>query len=406
MKNLILFTNEFPYGSWEPYLETEIKYYGKFEHVYIVSLQLRKEHAKSIRNVPSYVSVIPIFYAKRMTYLLNSLRVLFNADLYNELLELFKNKKLNFINIVSLFIYLSRSDYEARKIIKLIPIDKLNNALFYSYRFEYQPYIPILINRWLGIHNKIISRAHRYDLYEDKRANGYIPLRKKLLKELYKVFPCSLNGVDYLINCYSDFKNRIEVAYLGTVDYGANNYTKSEEFRIVSCSNVVPVKRVNLLLESLLLITNHDITWTHFGDGPLLDRIEEEAKKLPGNIKVLFKGNVANGQLMNYYKNNCFDLFINLSTSEGIPVSIMEAMSFGIPILATNAGGTAELVKDGICGTVIPVDSKPSDIALNITKFITMDTRQYHEMRKSSRSIWKDMFCAESNYIHFFSKLD
>lgn len=46
MKRLCLFTNEFPYGSWEAYLETEVKYYDKFDDVLIFSLQLRREHSK------------------------------------------------------------------------------------------------------------------------------------------------------------------------------------------------------------------------------------------------------------------------------------------------------------------------------------------------------------------------
>lgn len=42
MKTLCIFANEFPYGSWEAYLETEVKFYSEFDKVYIFSLQLRK----------------------------------------------------------------------------------------------------------------------------------------------------------------------------------------------------------------------------------------------------------------------------------------------------------------------------------------------------------------------------
>ena len=48
--------------------------------------------------------------------------------------------------------------------------------------------------------------------------------------------------------------------------------------------------------------------------------------------------------MLDYYKNNIIDIFINLSASEGIPVSIMDAISFGIPCIATNVGGTGEIV--------------------------------------------------------------
>ena len=55
MKTLYLLTNSFPYGDWEPYLETEIKYYDNFDEVYIFALQIRKEHLKRKRTVGNNV---------------------------------------------------------------------------------------------------------------------------------------------------------------------------------------------------------------------------------------------------------------------------------------------------------------------------------------------------------------
>ena len=46
MKTLCLFTNEFPYGTWEAYLETEVKFYDQFDKVYVFALQLRKNIQK------------------------------------------------------------------------------------------------------------------------------------------------------------------------------------------------------------------------------------------------------------------------------------------------------------------------------------------------------------------------
>lgn len=57
---------------------------------------------------------------------------------------------------------------------------------------------------------------------------------------------------------------------------------------------------------------------------------------------------LSHDQVMNYYKEHHFDVFINMSTNEGVPVSIMEAASFGIPIIATNVGGTSEIVQPSV----------------------------------------------------------
>lgn len=50
MKTLCLFTNEFPYGTWEAYLETEVKFYDQFDKVYVFALQLRKRTFKNSKG--------------------------------------------------------------------------------------------------------------------------------------------------------------------------------------------------------------------------------------------------------------------------------------------------------------------------------------------------------------------
>lgn len=217
MKTLCIFANEFPYGSWEAYLETEVKFYSEFDKVYIFSLQLRKEHAKTKRSLPENFEVIPIWYAPKWKYLLNCVRVLGDVNLYKELFLLGKKGQLKIGRIIDLFIYLSRSNYEMRKIKKSVELQKLKNAIFYSYRFEYQPYVAMLLRKELKTDNKIISRAHRYDLYEEFRKNKYIPCRELLIKNLDAVYPCSEDGTCYLQSRFPKYKNKIKTRFLGTL---------------------------------------------------------------------------------------------------------------------------------------------------------------------------------------------
>ena len=206
-------------------------------------------------------------------------------------------------------------------------------------------------------------------------------------------------------NCYPVYADKITAAFLGTMDKGVEEYYSSDKFRIVSCSNVVEVKRLDLLIEALANIQKHQIKWTHFGDGVLMEKIKKLAANLPANIEVDFRGNVANSTLMDDYKNNCYDLFVNLSSSEGIPVSIMEAMSFGIPCLATNAGGTGEIVEDGITGRLIPIDTPVEEISKLIESFIVMGRKDYQNMRTNARKLWKEKFDADKNYKKFVSEI-
>ena len=98
------------------------------------------------------------------------------------------------------------------------------------------------------------------------------------------------------------------------------------------------------------------------------------------------------------------DIFINLSTTEGLPVSIMEAMSYGIPVIATNVGGTSEIV-DNESGILIDIDFTNELLCDIICKINFMDQSKKDEMRKKALNKWKYEFQAEKNYTEFYNRI-
>ena len=90
---------------------------------------------------------------------------------------------MSFQRVVRLCVYLSRSYYEAGKIKKWfkrkVTFDNLDCGVLYSYRFEYQPYVGLLIKQVLP-NFKIVARGHGFDLYEERHQEHYIPLREYL----------------------------------------------------------------------------------------------------------------------------------------------------------------------------------------------------------------------------------
>lgn len=404
-KVLCLFANEFPYGNWEPYLETECNFYSNFDKVFIFSLQLRKQHEVSIRKVPANCTVIPVRYAPRWKYLLNSFRVLKDKNLYRELFNLKHEHMLSFGRIVDLFVYLSRSDYEARIISKGVERKELEGAVFYSYRFEYQPYVAMLLRKKIDINSKIIARAHGYDLYDERHVHKYIPCRGILLEGIDRVCPCSQFGKEYLEKKFPQYSNKICVCYLGTHSQKIKKYEKKDELRIVSCSNLVPVKRVELIVSALMKSKGRHVRWTHFGDGTLLNEIKEMAKMLPENIKVDFRGNVENTKVLRAYEEEYFDLFINTSSMEGVPVSIMEAMSFGIPCIATDVGGTKELVTDKHTGVLLRPDFTDEEFWDAINWYTSKDENDIRDLRNDVHALWDENFNADRNYSSFIAEI-
>lgn len=240
---------------------------------------------------------------------------------------------------------------------------------------------------------------------EKGKRRDNIPCRELLIKNLDAVYPCSEDGTCYLQSRFPKYKNKIKTRFLGTLGCGQKKYNKEDELRIVSCSNVVPVKRLDLIVETLQHILDINIKWTHFGDGIMMNQIKEMSRELPENIKIDFRGNVKNSDLLEVYKNNQFDLFLNVSLSEGIPVSIMEALSFGIPCIATDVGGTKEIVIDGYNGWLLKKDFKEEQLVNIIRNYCNLNNEQILKLRECAYESWKEKYNAKKNYTTFVDKL-
>ena len=155
-------------------------------------------------------------------------------------------------------------------------------------------------------------------------------------------------------------------------------------------------------------IDDLEIEWVHFGDGVLMPELRMLAEKRLGpkkNIGFELKGRVPNWELLNYYGENEIDLFVTVSKWDGIPVSIMEAMSFGIPAIGTNVGGVAEIVLGGENGILLHRDPKPEHVADALKKVANMPDEQYNMLRSKALETWGTFYSAEINYPIFCKRI-
>jgi len=400
MKNLYLFTDSFPYGSGETFLENEITYLcNKFNAIYIIPIF--SNYSQKLRNTPENSTVLkpPFKCLKNKKELM--LKGIFNTSPIFSFINEFFSKKVysnpkkiwnwgtHFLITRNLIRYLKKNNL-------LNLFNDKNNICYFYWGVRWSYILPFIDE----INSKIVVRFHGSDLYEELNHN-YIPFRKEqIIKINYAIF-ISKYGLDYFEKKYPFFSGKKHLGRLGTEDYGLNPYNKGSYITIVSCSNLVRIKRVDLIAKSLSLF-NEKVKWIHFGDGPEMKRIKKLVKTLPPNIKVQLMGRVANKDLMNFYSKNPVDLFINTSYSEGVPVSIMEALSFGIPVVATNVGGTPEIV-DNEVGWLLDKDTSPETIAEIIKKLI--NNENYYQLRINARQRWEKLCCASRNYNDFVNFL-
>lgn len=158
-----------------------------------------------------------------------------------------------------------------------------------------------------------------------------------------------------------DLSKKVVKVHLG-VDVKGKNNVKSEcrdEFTIVTPAALVPQKGHVFAINAakrLIDLGVSDFKWVFYGSGTLLEKLRKNVGQLGLTGHCFFLGNVDHQELLNEYREKKINAVVLPSIGtlvpEGIPVSLMEAMSFEVPVIATNCGGTGELV-DGHSGFLI-----------------------------------------------------
>lgn len=411
--NIILLTTGYPHPKRDVFVGNEIDILSKFfDKIYIVPVWPGKVLPKKLKNLKQYVQnqkveVADISFGLKDILILNpKLVALMVKEIFRTMFSKkpFSHKILNLWMVFRWTFLTNITLANLREIIKEYNIP-VQDTILYSYWFHFLALSIALCNQPFALK---VSRAHRGDLYEEAYPQ---PCKRFILENIDKVFACSKMGAEYINKRYCT--DKAEVSYLGTFNRQnvKSDKKKGEIFKIVSCARVVPVKRIDRIVDSLEKIEKIDnvkISWTHIGDGELLEKIKLYAQEKLGkksNIEFKFLGFMKNEDILNLYATENFNLFINVSRSEGLPVSIMEAMSYAIPVVATDVGGTKEIVKNGINGFLLDKNFLDNDLANLIEKFATMSEEEYKNFCLAARRTWEENFNAQKCYEDFAERL-
>lgn len=251
----------------------------------------------------------------------------------------------------------------------------------------------------------IVARGHGGDLYEELRPGGYAGLTDTITAGIDAIFCISEHGKKYLTDKYPQLTKNFYLARLGVVDPGfINPQPQDDVLSILSCSFMVPGKRIHLIIEAIEFVLKMNpqlqVRWTHIGDGELFDQLHFQASRLLSSrgVEVLLKGYMPQSAVVAYYRDAPFDVIVNVSDAEGIPVSLMEASSVGIPMVATDVGGSGEIVNDAN-GILIEESASPARIAAALLTFANKSLARRYRVR--ARFDWSTSFNAQCNYPSF-----
>jgi glycosyltransferase involved in cell wall biosynthesis len=254
----------------------------------------------------------------------------------------------------------------------------------------------------------VISRGHNYDIYESRFDPPFIPFRSIALARLTLLFADSQAGARHVADTYKEHADRVRTGLLGVDDPGFLCKASADGVvRVLSCSKLAPVKRIDLIIRSIAAAGRRwpetRFRWVHVGLPETRELPDLAATILPSNVEHEFREYRGNADLMKYYRSNPVDVFVNLSSFEGTPVAIMEAISVGMPVIATAVGGNVEIVgpENGI---LVPSNANSEDVATAIGAFLVPSPTTVSK-RRASRARWERDYNAARNYGEFAAQL-
>lgn len=397
-RRCVVFLYDYPFRAGEPFMETEIWYLSKtFEEVIVFPILVNKKESQT-RPLPKNVKAVPL-----------------------------QIRRCRFINILKGFFSLPRRIQRSRKNFKAFLADTYSKgrqvaaykaALAYLKSVHFDANDTVVYSYWLTcamsavllrdyflehgcVNASAVSRGHRYDIYAERNSVNHVPLQECALNQLDYVAVCSADGRKYLQNKYPSLSLKIGLSRLGTMDHGLASWDPAAKKTLLTCSSLMPVKRVSLFAQAFSLLSKSmpDLRWICIGDGPEREAVEQALRKGGVEDRVIMKGRLPNTEVYRLYAEESVDYFVNVSSSEGVPVSIMEAESFGIPIMATDVGGSGEIV-DNANGRLLPSELTPESLAQALLEELTLSDEKRKEKRLASRRVWEKMASSE-NYAEW-----
>lgn len=286
-------------------------------------------------------------------------------------------------------------------------MNRLDDTLIYCYWHNEACYALQDLKSTYGY--RLISRVHRHDLYSNERPHGYMPSKRRYTSNIDALYALSPSAILYLMDEYKFPESRLRKAGLGVLARNISTLPSEEgSLRIVSCSNMVEVKNIEMivdLLHELSCDRNLQIHWTHIGTGPLKESIENYCQSVLGNIEHLsysLAGHFNNEEVFDFYHKSKVDFFVNVSHSEGQPVSIMEALSCSIPVVGPDVGGVSEMLEDGINGILFKHPQTVSDIARRLRSMRFLKDGKY---RRAAFDSFSRLFDADKVYPEFIHSI-
>lgn len=406
-RKLLLITNGFPFGDSERgFLSTEYQYLQESFEVYVLARIPQPPQAQCKKLDSDRVSCTGISTMHPIQVLAQVRRRYVRTELARACRKC--GTKQMIMRASAVLRYSGRADTFQNTIETLCREKGID--LIYTFWCTQATLAALRVKEKMP-HLRVVVRFHGYDLYNERTEENWQPFRHEIAQKSDMLIFVSLAGKEYFLSQWGKkFENKAVVSYLGCRDMKPVPLWEGVELKIVSCSNLIPLKRVEYIIEALAALPKEKkVVWHHFGDGTERWALEAKAREAfheKKNIYWKFRGSVPNSKLDGLYRELGVQLFITTSSTEGgVPVTIQEAFAMGIPVIATAVGGIPELVVDGCTGYLLPENPAVSRITEAILKFAALSSEEKRRMSGNARKMWQEKCVAEKNACRFTQML-
>jgi 1,2-diacylglycerol 3-alpha-glucosyltransferase len=218
----------------------------------------------------------------------------------------------------------------------------------------------------------IFTNHTRYDLY----AQAYLPMLPEEVSEglLQAYMPSFCEAVNLVISPSPgmekilreleveshieivpngvELKRFFQAEPLSRADYGF----KEDDILLIYTGRLGPEKNLDFLLQAFAGVTQavEDVRLLLVGDGPLKEDLKELARELRITNSIQFTGLIPYDNMPGYLA--MCDAFVTASVTEVHPLSVIEAMGAGLPVMGIHSPGVGDTVENGVTGFLSTAD--------------------------------------------------
>lgn len=408
--DMYLITHDFPYGHREDsFVKPEYPYLCKYFHVSLIAAELMQAEERipeeENRKNGWEACVIPTEQSF-LEKLFSLLRFLMEKDCYTELVSIVKSGEKIPQRVYRALMFGTAAETFYRRLKKKIHLTKDTKALFYFYWFDYKCF-GLTMHRRKFPQVRIVARTHGYELYDERELYGKQFFKPQTDAGLERLIFAAQFAKDYYLERYRLTGGKKYPLYrLGVPDRGVTvcdrrkRYCEDTEFLLLSCSSGF-VKRIDRIIDGLAAVPKAKVRWVHIGGGEELAGMKELAqRKLDGsdNIQYEFMGMMRNTEVVEYYRTHYVSCLITTTQTEGgSPVAVQEALSFGVPVIATAVGELQQMVEGN--GILLSENPSAQETAQAIERMVSCYGKDdYFQMCGKSLGIFEEKFNAQRNF--------